>query len=124
MFCPNCKREVGGIKVADASTIGTIVLILAVLFGVLGLVVGPVISAPVFLAMVVFMCFRHAPLECPFCRTRLVGEGEKEPVYDTVEEAEGKVPSGYCYGCKHENAKDAVYCSQCGANLNEARPNR
>ena len=118
MFCPNCKREVGGKKVFDEAVFLKVVLILiALVLAFTG--VGLVVSIPCIICVLFMSNWRNAPLECPICRTRLVNPmgGDKKAFYATVAEAEGKAPPGLCRTCKHQNPPDGVYCARCGQKL-------
>ncbi|MCH8253056.1 MAG: zinc ribbon domain-containing protein [Planctomycetes bacterium] len=79
--------------------------------------IGIVLAVPTLIGAIIFSCYNSAPIECPICRTRLVGGGEKKPTYESVEQAEGK---GFCRSCNTPNAADAAYCSKCGAKLGGA----
>ncbi len=116
MYCPNCKREVGGQKVVDSWSIFSVIAISAV--GLLILTGFGIVITPLIVIWIIWQIFREAPLDCPICRTRLVGKGDKTPVYPSLEQASGK---GFCRDCKTINPLDAKFCKNCGAELSDSK---
>lgn len=95
LYCPHCKRLVGGKRILDGTTLGVSGALSVVAVGILVVLftISTVGLGSILIYFTLKRTYEKAPLACPFCNVRLFNPGlaDEEAAYKSLRDANAAV---------------------------------